>query len=67
MRGYHATGIDPKTSEAASAFLLQLPANIPVPEITADPDGEISFEWYKERYRTFLISMGAVTPENRTA
>lgn len=57
--GDGATGIDPKTTEAASAFLLQLPANIPIPEITADTDGEISFEWYKERQRTFLLSMGA--------
>lgn len=57
--GDGAKAIDAITTETAAGFLLQLPAHIPAPEITADTDGEISFEWYKERYRTFLISMGA--------
>lgn len=39
-----ATGLT--TYQRARTFLAALPSNIPHPEFSVDPDGEIAIEWY---------------------
>ena len=51
--GYDALPIDNETLEKAYIFLLALPRSIPLPEVEADPSGEISFEWYKSPTQIF--------------
>jgi len=34
-----------------------LPFSIPMPEILAEPNGEIGLEWYKERRLVFVVSV----------
>src|SRR4051812_42803783 len=43
--GYGAAPVSDQTYERARVFLACLPVNVPTPDIAADPDGEISFEW----------------------
>ena len=31
--------------------------NVPIPDISADPDGDISLEWRKEHRFTFVVSI----------
>ncbi len=57
--GYGAKHINGESSVLAIRFLKMLPATIPIPEISIDPDGEVSFEWYKEPRRIFSVSVGA--------
>ena len=45
--------------EVAELFLKQLPSHIPPPEVEADLDGEINFEWYLEPRKVFSISLNA--------
>jgi hypothetical protein len=46
------------TMGRALAFLEALPSTFPPPEISADPDGEIAFEWYGGRGLVFSVSVG---------
>lgn len=43
--GYEANSIDPKIIESSIKLLTQFYHNIPLPEITPNPNGTISFEW----------------------
>jgi hypothetical protein len=56
--GYHARPITQKAIDIAKSTALQLPRDIPAPELTPDPDGEISFEWYKGPNLQFTFSIG---------
>ena len=60
--GYGAAPVTPKARAAAEAFLGALPTTWPSPEIAADPDGEISFEWARDPHWVFTVS---VSPERR--
>lgn len=51
--GYDAQPIDNETLEKAYLFLLSLSDSIPLPEVEADPSGEISFEWYRSPTQIF--------------
>lgn len=44
--GYDAFPIEEKTKLLTEELLKSLPEDIPVPDISADPDGQISLEWY---------------------
>lgn len=44
--------------ELARRFLIALPADLPIPELSVDPDGEIAFDWVGERGRNFSVSLG---------
>ncbi len=57
--GYGARAIDEQAYQNAILFILSLPSGIPKPEISVDPDGEISFEWYKDRRQLFSVSIGS--------
>jgi hypothetical protein len=56
--GYGAKGISVLTYANALAFLLRLPTNAPMAEITAEPDGDIAFEWYLSPDRVLAVSIG---------
>jgi hypothetical protein len=52
----------PETNEAAAnrlqAFVRALPSDIPIPELSTDPDGAISLDWVESRDRLFSLSIG---------
>lgn len=56
--GYHAKAINSDAFQSAIKFALSLPLKVPMPEIYADPDGEITFEWYEDKRRVFSVSLG---------
>lgn len=56
--GYGAKRVSEKTYENALSFLQSLPSAVRNPEVAAEPDGEIAFEWRSEPNRVFSISVG---------
>lgn len=38
-------------------FLKQLPLDIPIPDIGNEPNGAVTFEWYVNPYKVFVISI----------
>ncbi len=50
--------VEPSTYSYASQFLQILPAEIAVPDIAVDTDGEILFEWDHGPRQTFSVSVG---------
>src|SRR6266446_1721199 len=57
--GYEGLPVGEETFVNAKEFLDVFPANLPMPEISADPDGEVSFEWYAAPRKVFSISIGS--------
>lgn len=55
--GYGALPIARKAVAEAEEFLNMLPANIPMPEIVPEPNGEIAMEWRTGKRKTFIISL----------
>lgn len=62
--GYGAQPISFETYEKAKRFITVLPWGIPAPEVSAEPDGEITFEWYAGQARVISVSVG---PNNELA
>jgi len=62
--GYKAMPISIESAESAEKFILALPQSIPVPEISPEPDGELSLDWVKTKRSVFSLSMG---PNGRMA
>jgi hypothetical protein len=58
--GYGALPITVDAYYRAAAFLWSLPNSTPVPSVSAEPDGHITFEWYRSPQRTLSVS---VSPE----
>ena len=56
--GYGAAPATPETLEYAARFLQTIPSNLPMPEISIEPDGEISFEWYDAPRWVYSVSIG---------
>jgi hypothetical protein len=56
--GYGAMQVSPLAVAQAFRFLRTLPSTLQTPDLSVDPDGEISFEWYLEPRRVFSISVG---------
>ena len=56
--GYGAKPIDIETYHESLRFIDYLPKDIPCPELTPEPDGEVSFEWFKNNQRIFSVSIG---------
>jgi hypothetical protein len=56
--GYGAIPISRETYSEARKLLRMIPSFLPRPDISAEPDGEIALEWYKEKYSVFVISVG---------
>jgi hypothetical protein len=56
--GEGAMAISPLTFIYALRFLEALPSNLPAPDISADTDGEILFEWNLDRRLGLSVSVG---------
>ena len=57
--GYGAQPVDHLAVTRARAFLGALPVDVPLPEISIDPDGEVAIEWTGGRGLRYSISIGA--------
>jgi hypothetical protein len=58
---WDAYGAEPvllESYENAKRFARSLPFSLPSPEVSAEPDGEITFEWYSNPTRVFSVSIG---------
>ena len=55
--GYGAQPISEQVLENAVAFLCALPPDLPMPEVSADAQGDIHFEWSVNSYRTLSVSI----------
>jgi hypothetical protein len=56
--GYRARPVLKSLRRKVERFLDALPANIPDPEISADPEGEISLDWIYKKNKMFSICIG---------
>ncbi len=56
--GYGAIAIPERAFNEAIQLLDLLPSNLPLPEVSPEPTGEIVFEWYKKKQHVFVISVG---------
>ena len=56
--GYGAHAVDPSSQESALVFLHMLPDDVPAPEVSVDPDGDILLFWAVEGGRSFAVSVG---------
>lgn len=54
--GYGAKSAIPESYLESQRFLNAYPMSLPLPEVTIDPDGEFSFEWYRDHEHYFSIS-----------
>jgi hypothetical protein len=55
--GYGAQSVCEETYHLAHQFLTALPLSIPVRSIGAEPDGQITVEWYRSPQRTLSVSI----------
>ena len=55
--GFGASPVGPRALAWAAEFLMSLPTYIPEPDISAHPDGDISFEWYRDPHHVFALSI----------
>ncbi len=56
--GFGARPVSFPTFARALRFLGQLPLGCPAPSFGADPDGEITLEWYSGPCRVLSVSIG---------
>jgi len=57
--GYGASAISANAYNNACRFLEALPSTIPSPDIIPEPDGEIAFDWHKNRDWSVVVSVGS--------
>lgn len=57
--GYGGKALDSEASAVAAHFLEALPTTIPIPEISADNDGEVAFDWIFGPKRALTVSIDA--------
>lgn len=55
--GYAAIPIERETIWQAERFLKALPLGMPAPAVSAEPDGHVTFEWYKSPRRVMSVSI----------
>ena len=58
--GYEALPVEQETYVKAYCLLENLPGNVPAPEISAEPDGHLTFGWYSNPNRVISVS---ISPE----
>jgi hypothetical protein len=51
--------VSENTAREAVRFVTLLPKSLPIPEIAADPDGEIAFDWIAKSGSMFTVSVDA--------
>lgn len=57
--GYSALPITQETYQVAYRFLESLPLGTPLPDVSAEPDGHITFEWYASPRRVLSVSVSS--------
>ena len=57
--GDGAEAISTETHEVARRLLESLPSDMPLPNISAEPDGQLNFEWYQAPRRLLSVSIRA--------
>ena len=55
--GYGAEAVSVEAYVAAQRFIRSLPAGFPTPELAADPDGCVNFDWHVSPRRTLVVSV----------
>jgi hypothetical protein len=55
--GYGAAAITDDAYEEAKTIINLLPSSIPMPDIVAEPTGDIGFEWRRGKGQIFIISV----------
>jgi hypothetical protein len=55
--GYSAQLVHEETYHLAHEFLAALPLSTPVPSIGAEPDGQLTVEWYRSPQRALSVSI----------
>ena len=55
--GFQARPVVEDTYDNGKRFLESLPLGFPPPSIGADPDGDLTFEWYRSPHRTLSVSV----------
>lgn len=56
--GYEAPAISGDSANNAIQFIRTIPLNIPLPEISATPAGDITFEWAQTAHRVVTVAVG---------
>lgn len=56
--GYGASALTEDAFEEAKKIIDLLPSSIKMPEIVAEPNGEIGFEWRRGKGQVFVLSVG---------
>jgi len=51
----------PETLNSAYAFIKALPLGFPLPDVSAEPDGHLAFDWFKHPRWTISVS---ISPES---
>lgn len=54
--GYGAKPISKDSALEALKFINLMPSSFPMPQVIAEPSGEIGFEWYKDNSSIFVLS-----------
>ena len=60
-QNWDGEGADPVTEDTvtvAARIVKELPSNVGVPEISADSEGNVEFDWYLDNGTMFTISIG---------
>lgn len=57
--GAGADAIDILAIRNAESVIRALPDNIPMPELSAEPDGAVSLDWIISKHRIFSVSVSA--------
>lgn len=55
--GDGAPAIDARVVDAAIILSNALPQSLPLPQVQAEPTGEITFEWYKDRTHVAVLAV----------
>jgi len=55
--GYGALAVEQETNRIAYQLIESLPLGFPRPSISAQPDGQLTFEWYRTPRRTLSLSI----------
>lgn len=56
--GYGAEAVSQSAVERSERFIRRLPEDLPLPEISVEPDGEIALDWSPTQTQTFSVSIG---------
>jgi hypothetical protein len=56
--GYQGRALQPLAYLYAKLFLTTLPTTAPIPEVSADPDGEVSLDWRFGERKVLTVSIG---------